>query len=127
MMDVKGETYEERLKDAGLELLSKRRRRDMIETFKVMKGIDKVGKEWFEIVGDTQRNTRQNTEVQEGVSERRCGILKVQRTRLDIRKNFFHVRVVNDWNSLPEHVKKAENVNAFKNQYDTYRKKRSVK
>ena len=46
MTDVRGDTYEERLKDAGLEKLIERRKRgDMIETFKVIKGINKVEKE----------------------------------------------------------------------------------
>ena len=63
MTDVQGETYEEKLKDAGLQLLQERRQRgDMIETYKVLRGIEKVEIEnWFERV-EPQRRTRLNTQ-----------------------------------------------------------------
>ena len=48
--DKKGETYEERLKSVGLTTLTERRRRgDIIETFKTMKGFNRVNKNnWFQ-------------------------------------------------------------------------------
>ena len=42
------------------------------------------------------------------------------RSRLNIRKNFFSQRVVNDWNALPVIVVESESVNSFKNNYDKY-------
>jgi hypothetical protein len=36
------------------------------------------------------------------------------------RFNFFTNRVVNGWNDLPNHVRMAENINAFKNRLDTW-------
>ena len=74
MCDIRGATYEEKLKDAGLMLLKERRLRgDMIEVFKVVKGINKVNREeWFEMVEEGQRRTRQNTVVNnEGEVEHR--------------------------------------------------------
>ena len=79
MTDVRGDTYEERLKDAGLEKLIERRKRgDMIETFKVMKGINKVEKEWFSIIRERQRGSRQNTEIVDGVATRCFGVLEIK-------------------------------------------------
>ena len=40
------------------------------------------------------------------------------RSRLNIRNNFFSQRVVNDWNALPVIVVESESVNSFKNNYD---------
>ena len=37
---------------------------------------------------------------------------------LDIRKYVFSHRTVDQWNSLPDSVKKAKDVNNFKNLYD---------
>ena len=38
-----------------------------------------------------------------------------ERTKNAIRKNSFKIRSANLWNSLPEHVVRANNVNTFKN------------
>ena len=44
--DVRGATYEEKLKDAGLTTLKERRTRgDLIETFKTMKGFNRVDRQ----------------------------------------------------------------------------------
>ena len=64
--DVEGETYEEKLDSAGLTSLAERRKRgDMIEVFKVMRGISKVDKnEWFELREEVDvRPTRSNATV----------------------------------------------------------------
>src|SRR3989442_222067 len=42
------------------------------------------------------------------------------RSRVNVRKNFFSQRVVNDWNALPVWVVDSESVNSFKNNYDKY-------
>jgi ribonuclease P/MRP protein subunit RPP40 len=36
------------------------------------------------------------------------------------RSHSFSVRIVNDWNSLPEAAVNAESVNVFKNEVDRY-------
>jgi len=41
-----------------------------------------------------------------------------KRSRLDIRKYFFSQRVVQQWNSLPQHVIEAQSVTAFKRHFD---------
>ena len=63
-------------------LLKERRLRgDMIEVFKVLKGVNKVKvEEWFDIVEDGQRRTRQNTVMnEEGEAEPRQLVLKNER------------------------------------------------
>ena len=46
--------------------------------------------------------------------------LIVERTRNNLRKHSFATRNVSTWNSLPEHVVSAENLNIFKSRLDTY-------
>ena len=45
-------------------------------------------------------------------------IMNIPACRLDVRKNFFNVRLINEWNSLPEQTKNAKSTNQFKNLYD---------
>ena len=46
-----------------------------------------------------------------------------QRAKLEVRRNFFTVRVEKEWNSLPEVVKAQRTVNGFKNAYDRWRRR----
>ena len=107
--ECKSFSYEDRLKFTGLSTLEARRiRGDMIEVFKILKGISKLDSaSWFQL----ENNSR--------TRGHRLKLVK-KRSRLDIRKHFFSQRVVNDWNSLPEVVVEAESVNSFKNKYDTF-------
>ncbi len=40
------------------------------------------------------------------------------KTRLDIRKNYFGLRVVDNWNSLPDNVVMSKDINIFKGRLD---------
>ncbi len=125
LSDVNGETYEEKLAEAGLTSLADRRRRgDMIEVFKIMKGLIKIEKsDWFELREDVEvRPTRSNTTVTDGVQSRRPDVLFKTRAKKEIRKNFFTLRVVQHWNEIPDEIKNQKTVNAFKNAYDRWRK-----
>jgi ribonuclease P/MRP protein subunit RPP40 len=107
--ECRGLGYEERLKVTGLTTLEKRRTRgDLIEVFKAVKGITKIDRSSLFTIANNSR-TRGH----------RFKLVKT-RSRLDLRKNFFSQRVVNDWNSLPEAVVEANSVNSFKNLYDKY-------
>ena len=114
--ECRGLCYEERLRVTGLMTLEDRRiRGDMIEVFKILKGVNKNDSgSWFQLVNNNR--TRGHS-------------LKIakKRSRLDIRKNSFSQRVINDWNSLPEEVIEASSVNSFKNRYDEYIRKRSLR
>ena len=74
---------------------------EVIEVFKFLKDINKTDSgQWFHLANNVR--TRGH----------RLKLVK-NRSRLDIRKNFFSQRVVNDWNSLPEVVVEAESINSF--------------
>jgi hypothetical protein len=51
-----------------------------------------------------------------------CEILnvKIPAARLDLRKNFFSVRVCEKWNNLPSDIKCSGNVKSFKRNYRRY-------
>ena len=125
LSDVGGDTYEDKLQLVGLTTLSERRiRGDMIETFKTMRGINRVKREeWFQIqVEEEHRPTRSNTVLVGNQMERKMEVVIAERARLEVRRNFFMARVEREWNSLPETVKGQRSVNGFKNAYDRWRK-----
>ena len=125
MSDVRGKTYEERLKEVGLTTLKERRKRgDLIEAFKVMRGHSRVDKnEWFSIreEAETQR-TRATTTITEDGEEMKTDIIYKEKARQEIRRNFFTLRVAREWNQLPEEVKLAKSVNSFKKKFDEWKK-----
>ena len=125
LSDVRGEGYEEKLKDAGLTTLRERRRRgDAIETYKTLKQINNVDStKWFRVIGEETRPLRSNTDVEGSDEKRKENVLEIERSRLEIRKNFFVVRAARTWNLLPEAVKSAKTVNGFKNAYDAWRQR----
>ena len=128
LSDCPGRSYEERLEKAGLTTLKERRiRGDLIETFKVTKGIDRVDKnKWFDIRGgDEARPTRANTMISDGTVERRSDVLYKNAASSETRNNFFTMRVVRSWNELPEEVKSKKSVDSFKSAYDGWRKLQS--
>jgi len=102
-------SYEDRLKYTDLMPLKIRRKRgDMIEVFKMVKGIDKVDKNIFFAFANNSRVRGHKYKLIKGHS------------KLDIRKHYFSNRVINDWNALPEEVVSAETVNCFKARLDKY-------
>ena len=49
-----------------------------------------------------------------------CLKLVKEQCKRQVRSNFFAVRVVNSWNSLPDSVVTAPSVNAFKSRLDAH-------
>ena len=123
LSDVKGKTYEEKLVDAGLTTLVERRERgDAIETFKTLKGFNRVQKEkWFQLEEENRRPTRQNAEATDEGVRKKGNVLQTETARLEIRRNFYNVRATKTWNAIPEEVKNQTSVNAFKNAYDRWK------
>ena len=127
LSNVRGATYDEKLKDAGLTTLEERRKRgDMIEAFKTLSGKNNVEKEgWFRIASndENQSRTRSNTNVIEGREQTRSSVLIRERARTDLRNNSFRLRVGRSWNDLPDSVRNVNSTNAFKNAYDSWLRK----
>ena len=84
LSDEQGVSYEEKLRKVGLTTLTERRERgDAIETFKILKGFNKVEKEkWFRLEEEDSRPTRRNTKIEEGKEHRRANVLKEETARL---------------------------------------------
>ena len=125
LSNVKGLTYEEKLKDAGLMTLKDRRERgDVIETFKTLNGINNVDKSaWFEIPEQEQNRpgTRSHTTIRvDGEDEVRVSLLR-EHARTDIRKNSFRLRAARAWSEIPDNVRNVKTTNAFKNAYDRWK------
>ena len=102
-------TYESRLRKIDIYSLYYRRRRgDLIETYKLLKGYYNV--DWS------------NFFTLSPVHQTRGHHLKLYKkpARLQLRANFFTQRVVNEWNSLPSDVVLAPTITSFKQKLDMY-------
>ena len=105
--DLKDLEYEGRCERLGLTTLEKRRRRgDLIETYKILNGFEDIDYKLFFEYGGT--NTHSNS----------CKLKKRGHWRTLVRANSISVRVVNSWNSLPENVVSAPTVSLFKSRLD---------
>ena len=94
--------YHERLRKLGLTtLLERRMRGDLIETFKIINGLNDYGAHFF------------NLSIRTSNLVARAGSRNV---------DFFSERVIKYWNKLPEYVKNKNCVNSFKNVLDKFRK-----
>ena len=112
---LQGKTYEERLAECGLTTLEERRTRgDMIQTWKIIHGVDNVDKKtWFKMVdGDEALHRTRAAGNQLNIVKPKC--------KNDLRRNFFSVRVVEKWNSISNRVREAKTLNSFKNLYDEW-------
>ena len=108
---LRSQTYEGRLTELGLESLQERRNRaDQIQVFKTIRGVDNVNPDsWFQRVDITSRTTRYTSYHLN---------LEQQRSNLEIRRNFFTVRAITEWNNLPAEAREAKDVRKFKLLYD---------
>ena len=110
---LKGLEYGGRLERLNLMTLEERRNRsDLVELFKISKGLSAIPWNSF-FRADNSERTR-------GHSMK----LAKERFRLDIRKHFFSQRVVNRWNGLSEEVVSAGTVEAFKRRLDGLRREK---
>ena len=106
---LRNKSYEERLKELDLFSLKHRRLRgDLIQAFKIIKGIDNMDcSKYFTI--DSSNYTRGNG----------CKIVGKSFKSHESKNNFFH-RVVNLWNGLPSDVINCNTVETFKSRLDKY-------
>ena len=114
--DLKGYSYEERLKELQWSSLDERRRRgDMIQTYKLAHKLDKItfGQDLFSAASESMR-------------ERRGHKLTITReidAKDSCRSMFFTNRVQTSWNNLPAEIVYAPSVNSFKNKIDDFTNK----
>ena len=123
LSDVSGDSYEEKLRQAGLTTLKRRRERgDLIEAYKVLSGVYKVDRDaWFKrAIQPTVRETRSSVTIEDGVTTRNAEVLYKPAANNDTRNNFFTIRVIRRWNELPEAVKTQKSVNGFKTALDKW-------
>eukprot|EP00916_Digyalum_oweni_P025776 GHVL01042440.1.p1 GENE.GHVL01042440.1~~GHVL01042440.1.p1 ORF type:complete len:204 (-),score=13.42 GHVL01042440.1:13-624(-) len=105
--ELKEMEYEDRLRALNLPSLTYRRLRgDLIEAYKLTHGMYNVDSETLLPKCKNDRTRGHQYKLEKRAS------------RLDIRKNFFGLRVVGNWNSLPEYVVNAPSVNSFKGRLD---------
>ena len=105
---MRNHSYTERLKALNLPSLEYRRRRgDMIQTFKIVHGFERIPRDAFFVQAAGNTCTRGHS-------------LKLSKPRCltKVRQDVFSQRVINDWNSLPEDVVTAKTVNSFKTRLD---------
>ena len=102
-----GKAYEQRLNSFELFSLKRRRMRgDLIETFKIVKGLSGLSfGDFFAFIP---------TNATRGHSLR----LQRSHSRLEVRAHFFTNRVIPQWNILPEQVVMCTSVQAFKKALD---------
>ena len=102
-----GYSYDDRLKLLDLpSLVYRRYRGDAIEVYKYLRGVYKVDSSSL-LPLSTETRTRGHGFK---LLKRQC--------RSHLRSNFFSMRVVNVWNSLPEDVVTAPSLNTYKGRLD---------
>ena len=106
---LRASTYEDKLKELRMPSLQERRNEvDMVQTYKIVMGVDAVNSEqWFQRA-DSRRPTRNNV-VRHN--------LVPNRSHHEYRRQFFSSRVVDRWNNLPTEVREASTVSLFKRLY----------
>ena len=104
--------YEERLAKLCLPTLeSRRRKKDLVQAYRIWHGIDKIeGLNFIKVSEHHNQNTR--SAMKEN--------FVLPSARLNQRKHFFSVRVVQDWNKLPVKMQKVVSVRSFKSQLKDY-------
>ena len=109
---LRAKDYEGRLQELGLTTLEERRHQaDMHLMYKILHGKD--DQSLFRLAAEGPQLTRNA-----------AGPLNVRANhgRLEVRSNFFSVRVTEKWNMIPSEIKTMKSVTTFKDAYKRYRR-----
>jgi hypothetical protein len=110
---LRAESYEDRLKELEMDTLEERRlQADVAMVHRIMhkqNGLEPST--WFEMA-NVQRNTRSGADPMN---------IKLATGRLDLRRNFFSVRVITHWNAVPKELKSIPSTVRFRAQYKKLR------
>jgi hypothetical protein len=105
---LRGIGYEERCREIGLNTLEERRKiQDLVLLHGMINGRG----------GLTIENMFERANVRDGARTRQAegaNNLKIPAARTEIRRNFFTVRAVAEWNGLPDTLKRESNKEKFK-------------
>ena len=106
---LSGTNYEEKLTELNMKTLEQRRiQLDLIQTYKIIHGVDKVNcSDFFNLV-DISRpcSTRLSS----------CPFnIQLKKAKTTTFQNFYTNRVINLWNKLPNDVKEIPTVFLFRN------------
>ena len=100
--------YEERLRRMQITTLERRRERgDLINVYKMMNGIDRVGRGLLKLDSGPTRGHGKK--------------LRKERCLRDVKKFSFPHRIIDVWNGLPAGVVNAETISGFKTKLDRAR------
>ncbi len=80
----------------------RRHQSDMLQVFKILQGHDNMrADQWFKMAADRSSRIRMAT-----------GLLNLTKpwAKLEVRANFFSVRMVDTWNAIPEKIKMAKKI-----------------
>jgi len=104
--NIKHTSYEERLSTLNLmSTLDRRDRGDMIMTYNIINHRVEMDARFMKM--DTESRTRGHTMK-----------LKISRSKIEIRRNFFTNRIKKRWNGLSQEIINAKAIDAFKKAYD---------
>ena len=99
-------SYHDRLKRLKLPSLAHRRRRgDIIQCFKIIRGLDDIPCERFFTFAESRTRGQ-------------CYKLVKPRCETSFRLRSFSQRVISEWNNLPYEVGTTKTLNSFKNKID---------
>ena len=116
--NLRGKTYNDRLRELNLDTLEDRRQRgDLIQAYRTLSNKDNVDPSTFFDMYESKEG---------GVITRQKGGLKnivPNSWKGEVRHNFWSVRVVAPWNALPDQVKGVDTLDSFKNSLDNIRER----
>ena len=108
-------SYEDKLRELNLTSLRERRvRGDMIQVWKYLHKQNPGGERLFQMSNEQHMRLSRHTFKPWNIAR--------PHSNLGARRNFFTVRVIDIWNSLPHEVQGAEDLNQFKNSFDAFQR-----